>query len=139
MEACAVALLTSLCSFCLPLLTACTPCPDPEKFPDVECPRHDTYFGNFVSFNCASGAEYNDLATLFFNTQVSAGALFHFCCRFCFSCARLLFVGLLFLAGLPSITCLSCYISMSPSFVFQNSQRLTLLVIPQHALTGRML
>ncbi|GAQ87178.1 chloride channel protein [Klebsormidium nitens] len=69
MEACAVALLTSLCSFCLPLLTTCTPCPDPEKFPDVECPRHDTYFGNFVSFNCASGAEYNDLATLFFNTQ----------------------------------------------------------------------
>jgi hypothetical protein len=70
-EACAVAVLTSICSFCLPLLNTCTPCPDPERFPDVECPRHDTYFGNFVNFSCNSGAEYNDLATLFFNTQVS--------------------------------------------------------------------
>lgn len=77
-EACAVAVLTSICSFCLPLLNTCTPCPDPERFPDVECPRRDTYFGNFVNFSCNSGAEYNDLATLFFNTQVNTSRLDNF-------------------------------------------------------------
>ena len=42
------------------------PCP-----PDADnCPRLDNgHSGNFVSFGCAEPNEYNDLATIFFNTQ----------------------------------------------------------------------
>ncbi|OAE18083.1 hypothetical protein AXG93_2899s1120 [Marchantia polymorpha subsp. ruderalis] len=57
-EAVLVSLLTSVLSFGLPLLTKCTPCPDPEKYPDI--------------FHCSADNEYNDLATIFFNTQDDA-------------------------------------------------------------------
>jgi chloride channel 7 len=46
------------------------PCP-----PDAgeDCPRTDnSHSGNFVSFNCAHRPAYNDLATIFFNTQDDA-------------------------------------------------------------------
>lgn len=72
MEACVVALLTSLLSFYLPLLQTCTPCPDPIKYPDLVCPRPSDTTGNFVNFSCPNEHEYNDLATIFFNTQDDA-------------------------------------------------------------------
>jgi chloride channel 7 len=38
-----------------------------------DCPRTDnSHSGNFVSFNCAHRPAYNDLATIFFNTQDDA-------------------------------------------------------------------
>lgn len=47
------------------------PCPNEASAP---CPRVDnSHSGNFVSFGCTRGwSEYNDLATLFFNTQDDA-------------------------------------------------------------------
>jgi chloride channel 7 len=47
------------------------PCPNEASAP---CPRVDnSHSGNFVSFGCTRGwREYNDLATLFFNTQDDA-------------------------------------------------------------------
>ncbi|KAG1653076.1 hypothetical protein FOA52_007509 [Chlamydomonas sp. UWO 241] len=69
-EALLVSLLTSVVSFSLPLMVTCQPCP-----PDAAglCPRMDnSHSGNFVSFGCASKYEYNDLATIFFNTQDDA-------------------------------------------------------------------
>ncbi|MCO5562887.1 hypothetical protein L7F22_016523 [Adiantum nelumboides] len=71
-EACLVSLLTSILSFGLPLLTKCTPCPDAEKYPDIVCPRPEGTYGNYVNFHCSSRNEYNDLATIFFNTQDDA-------------------------------------------------------------------
>ncbi|KAI5073169.1 hypothetical protein GOP47_0011182 [Adiantum capillus-veneris] len=71
-EACLVSLLTSVLSFGLPLLTKCTPCPDAEKYPDIVCPRPEGTYGNYVNFHCSSQNEYNDLATIFFNTQDDA-------------------------------------------------------------------
>jgi hypothetical protein len=42
------------------------------------CPRDAAdSSGNFVPFACSSGDEYNDLATLFFNTQVRAALVEH--------------------------------------------------------------
>ncbi|CAK9203106.1 hypothetical protein BDL97_14G008000 [Sphagnum fallax] len=72
MEACLVSLITSVLSFGLPLMTKCTPCPNPEKYPDVVCPRPSGQYGNYVNFNCHSESHYNDLATIFFNTQDDA-------------------------------------------------------------------
>lgn len=44
-------------------------CPPQE----ANCPRPETSLsGNFVSFGCYNPNEYNDLATLFFNTQDDA-------------------------------------------------------------------
>jgi hypothetical protein len=41
------------------------------------CPRHDNaHSGNFVSFACPPG-RYNDLATIFFNTQVCGCSAWH--------------------------------------------------------------
>eukprot|EP00250_Pteridium_aquilinum_P011550 c20146_g1_i1 orf=525-2813(-) len=71
-EACLVSLLTSVLSFGLPLLTKCTPCPDAEKYPDIICPRPEGTYGNYVNFHCSNQNEYNDLATIFFNTQDDA-------------------------------------------------------------------
>ncbi|KAG6553541.1 hypothetical protein Mapa_004454 [Marchantia paleacea] len=71
-EAVLVSLLTSVLSFGLPLLTKCTPCPDPEKYPDIVCPRPSKHYGNHVNFHCSADNEYNDLATIFFNTQDDA-------------------------------------------------------------------
>ena len=44
-----MSLLTSILSFGLPLLTKCTPCPDPEKYPDIICPRPEGTYGNYVN------------------------------------------------------------------------------------------
>ncbi|CAM6082441.1 unnamed protein product [Calypogeia fissa] len=71
-EACLVSFLTSVLSFGLPLLSQCTPCPDPEKYPDIVCPRDQQHYGNFVNFHCSGEREYNDLATIFLNTQDDA-------------------------------------------------------------------
>jgi hypothetical protein len=69
-EALAAALLTSAVSFLLPLLAPCQPCP--RELVGEACPRLDNaHSGNYVNFGCPAGAgQYNDLATLFFNTQV---------------------------------------------------------------------
>eukprot|EP00898_Chlorokybus_atmophyticus_P007736 jgi/Chlat1/7964/Chrsp69S07401 len=64
--------LTSLCSYLVPFFTACSACPEN---PDVVCPRPSHHYGNFIRFNCPEGetrGQYNDLATLFFNTQDDA-------------------------------------------------------------------
>ncbi|XP_028773976.1 chloride channel protein CLC-d [Neltuma alba] len=67
-EACLVSLLTSVISFCLPLLRKCSPCPES----DPDCPRPPGMYGNYVNFFCSKEKEYNDLATIFFNTQDDA-------------------------------------------------------------------
>ncbi|KAJ6806239.1 chloride channel protein CLC-d isoform X3 [Iris pallida] len=71
-EACLLSLLTSIISFGLPLLRKCSPCPNSEANPGIECPRPPGIDGNFVNFFCANDREYNDLATIFFNTQDDA-------------------------------------------------------------------
>ena len=68
-EAVLVAAISSLFQFCLPLAFSCTKC-DPNV---ANCPREkDQHHGNYVSFNCGAPDEYNDLATIFFNTQDDA-------------------------------------------------------------------
>ncbi|KAL1536071.1 chloride channel protein CLC-d-like isoform X2 [Salvia divinorum] len=70
-EACIVSLITSLISFGLPLFRKCTPCPEADANSGIECPRRPGMYGNYVNFYC-SDKEYNDLATIFFNTQDDA-------------------------------------------------------------------
>ncbi|XP_042027544.1 chloride channel protein CLC-d-like isoform X2 [Salvia splendens] len=70
-EACIVSLITSLISFGLPLFRKCTPCPEADANSGIECPRRPGMYGNYVNFYC-SDREYNDLATIFFNTQDDA-------------------------------------------------------------------
>ena len=68
-EACALALLTSIVCFFMPLAVQCTPCPRHLG----DCPRsteHPT--GNFLPFGCTHPSHYNDLATLLFNTPEAA-------------------------------------------------------------------
>ncbi|KAF6142204.1 hypothetical protein GIB67_037122 [Kingdonia uniflora] len=62
-----ISLLTSCCSYGLPWLGKCTPCP-----PDLaeQCPTIGRS-GNFKSFQCPPG-HYNDLASLFLNTNDDA-------------------------------------------------------------------
>lgn len=67
-----ISLVTSIISFGLPLLRKCSPCPISEANPDIECPRPPGTDGNFVNFFCSTDKEYNDLATIFFNTQDDA-------------------------------------------------------------------
>mmetsp|Transcript_33733 Transcript_33733/g.86204 ORF Transcript_33733/g.86204 Transcript_33733/m.86204 type:complete len:833 (-) Transcript_33733:225-2723(-) len=68
-EAVLVTFIASLISFGLPLLAACRKCPANTP----SCPRsHDADFGSYIPFNCPNPDEYNDLATLFFNTQDNA-------------------------------------------------------------------
>ncbi|KAK8943824.1 Chloride channel protein CLC-d [Platanthera guangdongensis] len=64
-----ISLVTSIISFGLPLLRKCSPCPNSEA---IECPRPPGTDGNFVNFFCSTEKEYNDLATIFFNTQDDA-------------------------------------------------------------------
>ncbi|XP_043725309.1 chloride channel protein CLC-d-like isoform X3 [Telopea speciosissima] len=71
-EVCLVSLLTSTISFGLPLLRKCSPCPESEANSGIECPRPPGMYGNYVRFYCANDNEYNDLATIFFNTQDNA-------------------------------------------------------------------
>ncbi|GAV57078.1 CBS domain-containing protein/Voltage_CLC domain-containing protein [Cephalotus follicularis] len=62
-----VSLLTSCCSYGLPWLVKCIPCPTDQS---VSCPSTDES-GNYKSFQCESGY-YNDLASLFLNTNDDA-------------------------------------------------------------------
>ncbi|WVZ09517.1 hypothetical protein V8G54_014047 [Vigna mungo] len=71
-EACLVSILTSVISFGLPLLRKCTPCPESDPASGIECPRPPGMYGNYVNFYCSKDNEYNDLATIFFNTQDDA-------------------------------------------------------------------
>ncbi|XP_011621417.1 chloride channel protein CLC-d isoform X1 [Amborella trichopoda] len=71
-EVCLVSLITSAISFGLPLLRKCSPCPDSEANSSIECPRKPGMYGNYVNFYCVKDKEYNDLATIFFNTQDDA-------------------------------------------------------------------
>ncbi|CAM8918267.1 unnamed protein product [Rhodiola kirilowii] len=71
-EACIISVLTSSISFGLPLLRSCTPCPDSAPDSGIECPRAPGMYGNYVNFYCSKEREYNDLATIFFNTQDDA-------------------------------------------------------------------
>ncbi|KAH9682762.1 chloride channel protein CLC-d [Citrus sinensis] len=57
-------------SFGLPLLRKCSPCPESDLDSGIECPRPPGMYGNYVNFYCSKDKEYNDLATIFFNTQV---------------------------------------------------------------------
>eukprot|EP00241_Pyramimonas_parkeae_P016914 CAMPEP_0114281078 /NCGR_PEP_ID=MMETSP0059-20121206/2786_1 /TAXON_ID=36894 /ORGANISM="Pyramimonas parkeae, Strain CCMP726" /LENGTH=755 /DNA_ID=CAMNT_0001401535 /DNA_START=189 /DNA_END=2456 /DNA_ORIENTATION=- len=70
-EAVAVAFITSLVTYILPLLSGCKECPTDSV---MMCPRdsQDVHFGNYVAFNCHAPKQYNPLATLFFNTQDNA-------------------------------------------------------------------
>lgn len=67
-EVCIISVITSAISFGLPLLRKCSPCPASE----VECPNPPGMYGNYVNFYCRGDKEYNDLATIFFNTQDDA-------------------------------------------------------------------
>ncbi|TVU45539.1 hypothetical protein EJB05_05028, partial [Eragrostis curvula] len=69
-EACLISLVTSTISFVLPLMRRCSPCPEVDANSGIECPRPPGTDGNFVNFYCSRDKEYNDLATIFFNTQV---------------------------------------------------------------------
>lgn len=62
-----ISLITSFCAYGLPWLSDCTPCPEGigEK-----CPTTETA-GNYKNFNCPAG-HYNEVATLFFNTNDGA-------------------------------------------------------------------
>ncbi|ONM08001.1 Chloride channel protein CLC-d [Zea mays] len=71
-EACLISLVTSTISFVLPLLRKCSPCPKLETNSGIECPHPPGTDGNFVNFYCSQDREYNDLATIFFNTQDDA-------------------------------------------------------------------
>ncbi|KAK8717207.1 hypothetical protein V6N13_044483 [Hibiscus sabdariffa] len=62
-----ISLLTSICSYGLPWLAKCIPCPDQVS---TSCPNTDVS-GNYKSFQCPPG-HYNDLASLFLNTNDDA-------------------------------------------------------------------
>ncbi|CAL9112842.1 unnamed protein product [Musa acuminata var. zebrina] len=67
LHAVAISLLTSCCSYGLPWLVKCTPCP-----PDIldQCPTIGRS-GNYKNFLCPPN-HYNDLASLFLNTNDDA-------------------------------------------------------------------
>ncbi|XP_010546809.1 PREDICTED: chloride channel protein CLC-d isoform X2 [Tarenaya hassleriana] len=71
-EACIISCITSAISFGLPLLRRCSPCPEADPGSGIECPRPPGMYGNYVNFYCKTEKEYNDLATIFFNTQDDA-------------------------------------------------------------------
>ncbi|XP_010421497.1 PREDICTED: chloride channel protein CLC-d isoform X1 [Camelina sativa] len=71
-EACIISCITSAISFGLPLLRKCSPCPESVAESGIECPRPPGMYGNYVNFYCKTDNEYNDLATIFFNTQDDA-------------------------------------------------------------------
>ncbi|CAL9054409.1 chloride channel protein CLC-c-like isoform X2 [Musa acuminata AAA Group] len=63
----AISILTSCCSYGLPWLASCTPCPAHLQ---EQCPTIGRS-GNFKNFQCPPG-HYNDLASLFLNTNDDA-------------------------------------------------------------------
>lgn len=72
-EAAMVAVLTAMMSFILPMMVTCQPCPEFASAEGGEegCPGDAP--GHYVNFHCPSESEgYNDLATIFFNTQDDA-------------------------------------------------------------------
>ncbi|KAF9607604.1 hypothetical protein IFM89_037532 [Coptis chinensis] len=71
-EICLISVITSVISFGLPLLRKCSPCPEADANSDIGCPRPPGMYGNYVNFYCSKDGEYNDLATIFFNTQDDA-------------------------------------------------------------------
>ncbi|KAK4478078.1 hypothetical protein RD792_017343 [Penstemon davidsonii] len=71
-EVCIVSIITSVISFGLPLFKKCTPCPEADAISGIDCPRPPGMYGNYVNFYCSNNNEYNDLATIFFNTQDDA-------------------------------------------------------------------
>ncbi|KAL3505898.1 hypothetical protein ACH5RR_031280 [Cinchona calisaya] len=71
-EVCLISVITSIISFGLPLFRKCTSCPESDMNSGFECPRAPGMYGNYVNFYCSSKKEYNDLATIFFNTQDDA-------------------------------------------------------------------
>ncbi|XLR68889.1 hypothetical protein S83_019561, partial [Arachis hypogaea] len=50
----------------------CSPCPESDPTSGIECPRPPGMYRNYVKFFCSSDNEYNDLATIFFNTRDDA-------------------------------------------------------------------
>ncbi|GJM85273.1 hypothetical protein PR202_ga01709 [Eleusine coracana subsp. coracana] len=62
-----ISIITSMCSYGLPWLAACTPCPVDAV---ERCPTIGRS-GNFKNFQCPPG-HYNDLASLLFNTNDDA-------------------------------------------------------------------
>ncbi|CAM6077590.1 unnamed protein product [Sphagnum tenellum] len=67
-QAVIVAFITSVCSFGLPWMATCRPCPMTVGIPsETKCPTYDLT-RNFKSFHCPANT-YNDLAGLFFNTN----------------------------------------------------------------------
>ncbi|KAI8566237.1 hypothetical protein RHMOL_Rhmol02G0024500 [Rhododendron molle] len=71
-EVCLISVITSVISFGLPLFRKCSPCPEADPSFPIECPRPPGMYGNYVNFYCGKDKEYNDLATIFFNTQDDA-------------------------------------------------------------------
>ncbi|PSS01450.1 Chloride channel protein like [Actinidia chinensis var. chinensis] len=67
-----ISLVTSIISFGLPLFRSCSPCPESDPDSGIDCPRPPGTYGNYVNFYCGKDKEYNDLATIFFNTQDDA-------------------------------------------------------------------
>ncbi|KAL5220406.1 hypothetical protein ABZP36_025119 [Zizania latifolia] len=65
----AISLVTSCCSFGLPWMTTCTPCP-PEFSASGRCPTIGRS-GNFKAFRCPPG-QYNAMASIFLNTNDDA-------------------------------------------------------------------
>ncbi|KAJ0077975.1 hypothetical protein Patl1_36666 [Pistacia atlantica] len=63
-----ISLLTSCCSYGLPWLSQCIPCP--SYLQEEQCPTVGRS-GNYKNFQCPLG-RYNDLASLFFNTNDDA-------------------------------------------------------------------
>ncbi|GLJ18589.1 hypothetical protein SUGI_0331050 [Cryptomeria japonica] len=94
---CTVSIITSACAFGLPWLAKCIPCPEGLE---ESCPTIGRS-GNFKKFQCEPGY-YNDLASLFFNTNddairnlFSSGTATEF-----HSSSILLFFGAVYVLGL---------------------------------------
>ncbi|CAM6118423.1 unnamed protein product [Calypogeia fissa] len=68
--ACTMAMITSICAFVLPVFAGCRRCPDVARDSRFGCPATGRE-ANYKGFHCPSG-HYNDLATLFFNTNDDA-------------------------------------------------------------------
>lgn len=68
--ACTIALITSICAFGLPFLAGCRHCPDIGRDSRFGCPATGRA-ANYKGFHCSPG-QYNDLATMFFNTNDDA-------------------------------------------------------------------
>ena len=61
-EVAVITVATSICTFTMPLLFAC-------QYDPLQHDEATDYERNFIQFNCPRG-EYNQLATIFFTSQV---------------------------------------------------------------------